>query len=138
MVASALVFALFHGTQNLPLFLDRFGFGLLAGVLVVRTGGLEAGIAAHVANNVFAFVWAGLTRTIAEVKATHPDLAGIVITHGTATLEETAYLLSLTLPDDLPVVLTGAQRPFTALSSDGPMNLVAAVRVAGPHGQIDQ
>ena len=70
MVASALLFALFHGTQNLPLFLDRFGFGLLAGVLVVRTGGLEAGIAAHVANNVSAFVWAGLTSTIADVKAT--------------------------------------------------------------------
>lgn len=69
-VVSAAVFALFHGTQNLPLFLDRFGFGLLAGVLVVRTGGLEAGVAAHIANNVSAFVWAGLTGTIAEVKAT--------------------------------------------------------------------
>ncbi len=69
-VVSALVFALFHGTQNLPLFLDRFGFGLLAGVLVVRTGGLEAGIAAHIANNISAFVWAGLTTSIAEVKAT--------------------------------------------------------------------
>lgn len=69
-VASAFVFALFHGTQNLPLFLDRFGFGLLAGLLVSRTGGLEAAIAAHVANNVFAFVWAGLTSSIATVKAT--------------------------------------------------------------------
>lgn len=74
--------------------------------------------------------WRALHAKIAEVKAAHPDLAGIVITHGTSTLEETAYLLSLTLPDDLPVVLTGAQRPFTGLSSDGPMNLVAAVRVA--------
>ncbi|MCA0251422.1 MAG: CPBP family intramembrane metalloprotease [Actinobacteria bacterium] len=69
-VASALIFALLHGTQNLPLFLDRFGFGLLAGFLVARTGGLEAAIAAHVANNVFAFVWAGLTTSIAAVKAT--------------------------------------------------------------------
>jgi L-asparaginase len=75
--------------------------------------------------------WRGLLAKIAEVKAAHPDLAGIVITHGTSTMEETAYFLSLTLPDDLPVVLTGAQRPFTGLSSDGPMNLVAAVRVAG-------
>jgi L-asparaginase len=75
--------------------------------------------------------WRALLGTIARVKAAHPDLAGIVVTHGTATLEETAYLLSLTLPDDMPVVLTGAQRPFTGLSSDGPMNLVAAVRVAG-------
>lgn len=86
-VASAGLFALFHGTQNLPLFLDRFGFGLLAGVLVVRTGGLEAGIAAHVANNLSAFVWAGLTSTIAQVKATQVigwldagiDLAGFAI-----------------------------------------------------------
>ncbi len=75
--------------------------------------------------------WQGMHRAIAQVKAAHPDLAGIVITHGTATLEETAYLLSLTLEDDMPVVVTGAQRPFTALSSDAQMNLVAAVRVAG-------
>ena len=69
-VVSAAVFALFHGTQNLPLFLDRFGFGLIAGFLVLRTGGLEAAVAAHVANNVFAFVWAGLTSSIAAVRTT--------------------------------------------------------------------
>lgn len=68
-VVSALVFALLHGTQNLPLFLDRLGFGLLAAVLVWRTGGLEAAIAAHIVNNVFAYVWAGLTTSIAEVRA---------------------------------------------------------------------
>ncbi len=67
-VVSALVFALLHGTQNLPLFLDRLGFGLLAAVLVWRTGGLEAGIAAHVINNVFAYVLAGLTSSIAEIR----------------------------------------------------------------------
>jgi L-asparaginase len=74
--------------------------------------------------------WQRLVATIAQVQAEHPDLAGVVITHGTATLEETAYALSLSLPGDLPVVVTGAQRPFTGLSSDGPMNLVAAVRAA--------
>jgi membrane protease YdiL (CAAX protease family) len=69
-VTSAAIFALFHGTQqNLPLFLDRFAFGVLAGVLVVRTGGLEAAIGAHVVNNVLAFVSAGLVTSIAEVKA---------------------------------------------------------------------
>ncbi len=67
-VVSALVFALLHGTQNLPLFLDRLGFGLLAAVLVLRTGGIEAGIAAHVVNNVFAYVLAGLTTSIAEIR----------------------------------------------------------------------
>ena len=55
-VVSAVVFALLHGTQNLPLFVDRLAFGLLAGLLVWRTGGLEAGIAAHMVNNVFAYV----------------------------------------------------------------------------------
>lgn len=70
-LASAAVFALFHGSQqNLPLLLDRFAFGVLAGVLVWRTGGLEAGIAAHVANNVSAFLLAGVTTSMAEVKAT--------------------------------------------------------------------
>jgi L-asparaginase len=75
--------------------------------------------------------WRALLACIAATRAAHPDLAGIVVTHGTATLEETAYFLSLTMPDDLPIVVTGAQRPFTGLSSDAPMNLVAAARVAG-------
>jgi uncharacterized protein len=68
-VASSLVFAVLHGTQNVPLFVDRLAFGLLAGLLVWRTGGLEAGIAAHVINNVFAYLIAGLTSTIAALKA---------------------------------------------------------------------
>lgn len=68
-VVSSLVFALLHGTQNLPLFVDRLAFALLAGLLVWRTGGLEAGIAAHVINNVFAYVIAGLTTSVAALKA---------------------------------------------------------------------
>jgi membrane protease YdiL (CAAX protease family) len=68
-IASAVVFALFHSTQNLPLFIDRLGFGLLAGLLVWRTGGLEASIAAHVINNVFAFLIAGLTTSVAALRA---------------------------------------------------------------------
>ncbi len=68
-VVSSLVFALLHGTQNLPLFIDRLAFGLLAGLLVLRTGGIEAGIAAHVVNNVFAYGIAGLTGSVAELKA---------------------------------------------------------------------
>jgi L-asparaginase len=75
--------------------------------------------------------WQRLVAAILAVEAAHPDLAGVVVTHGTATLEETAYALSLSLPTDLPVVVTGAQRPFTGLSTDGHMNLVAAVRTAG-------
>lgn len=67
-VVSSVVFALLHGTQNLPLFVDRLAFALLAGLLVWRTGGLEAGIAAHVINNVFAYVFAGLTTSVAALK----------------------------------------------------------------------
>lgn len=68
-VVSSVVFALLHGTQNWPLFIDRLAFGLLAALLVWRTGGLEAGIAAHVVNNVFAYLIAGLTTSIAKLKA---------------------------------------------------------------------
>lgn len=68
-LVSALIFAAFHGTQNLPLFLDRFGFGVLAGVLVARTGGLEAAIAIHVVNNILAFSYAGLVSSIAQIMA---------------------------------------------------------------------
>ena len=72
-VVSAVLFALLHGLQNPALFVDRLAFGLLAGLLVWRTGGLEAGIAAHVVNNVCAYVIAGLTTSIAALQGDQRD-----------------------------------------------------------------
>ena len=59
-----------------------------------------------------------------------PKVKGIVITHGTDTLEETAYFLNLVVKSDKPVVLVGSMRPATAMSADGPINLVNAVALA--------
>ncbi|HEX2173524.1 MAG TPA: asparaginase [Dehalococcoidia bacterium] len=75
--------------------------------------------------------WLALNDFVHEVAATEPGIAGIAITHGTATLEETAYFLNLTLKIDLPVVVVGAQRPPTGLSTDTPINLLNAAQVAG-------
>lgn len=93
-VASALLFALFHGSQNLPLFLDRFAFGMLAALLVWRTGGLEAGIAAHTANNLLAYGSAALTGSVAGLRAVNTlswsnaavDIAGFAAVALIATL----------------------------------------------------
>jgi L-asparaginase len=59
-----------------------------------------------------------------------PSIAGIVITHGTDTLEESAFFLNLVVKSDKPVVLVGSMRPSTAVSADGPLNLYDAVAVA--------
>jgi L-asparaginase len=74
-------------------------------------------------------VWLKLGRRINELAAM-PDVAGIVITHGTDTIEETAYFLNLVVKSAKPVVLTAAMRPSTALSADGPLNFFNAVAVA--------
>lgn len=74
--------------------------------------------------------WRELVLLCERLVAETPGLAGIVIGHGTASLEETAYFLSLTLTVSVPVVLVGSQRPASALSSDAGMNLVNAVRTA--------
>jgi L-asparaginase len=75
-------------------------------------------------------VWIKLARRVNELQA-RPDVTGIVVTHGTDTMEETGYFLNLVTKGDKPVVLVGSMRPATAISADGPMNLYNATAVAG-------
>jgi L-asparaginase len=74
--------------------------------------------------------WLNLARRINKVITERKDLSGIVVTHGTATLTQTAFFLYLTIKSDMPVVILGAQRPSTGISADGPLNLLSAIRVA--------
>ncbi|MDB5963376.1 MAG: L-asparaginase [Massilia sp.] len=73
--------------------------------------------------------WLTLAKRV-NVLLAQPNVDGIVITHGTDTLEETAYFLDLVVKSRKPVVLVGAMRPSTALSADGPINLYNSVLLA--------
>jgi L-asparaginase len=70
-----------------------------------------------------------LATRVAEVLRA-PDVDGVVYIQGTNTLEETAYFYNLTVRSEKPIVVTGAQRPYNGLSTDGPINLLDAIRVA--------
>ena len=74
-------------------------------------------------------VWLKLAARCNELLA-QDDVDGIVITHGTDTMEETAYFLSLVVHSDKPIVLVGSMRPATAISADGPINLYNGVALA--------
>ena len=73
--------------------------------------------------------WLNLSKRINGILA-EGKADGVVVTHGTATLEETAYFLHLTVKSDKPVVVTGAMRPPTAMGTDADVNLLDAIRVA--------
>jgi L-asparaginase len=68
-------------------------------------------------------------NSVNKIFSEDPQVAGVVVTHGTSTLEETAYFLNFTIKHDRPVVLVGL-RPSTPISADGPLNLLNAVRAA--------
>lgn len=79
-------------------------------------------------NQVDSALWLRLARHINQLAQT--DIDGFVITHGTDTMDETAYFLNLTVKTEKPVILTGAMRPSTAASADGPLNLYQAIHLA--------
>ncbi len=74
--------------------------------------------------------WLGLAKRINQIFRDDPGAAGVAVTHGTATLEETAYFLNLTVKTSRPVVITGAMRPPTGLGTDSDVNLMDCIRVA--------
>ncbi len=74
--------------------------------------------------------WMKLAKRVSELLKSK-DVDGVVITHGTDTIEETGYFLNLTLKSEKPVVLVGSMRPGSAMSADGPLNIYNAVIVAG-------
>jgi L-asparaginase len=74
-------------------------------------------------------VWLKLAKRINERLASG-EVNGVVVTHGTDTMEETAYFVDLVTPNDKPIVFTGSMRPATAVGADGPANLYNAVAVA--------
>ena len=82
-------------------------------------------------TNMNTAIWLKLAARINAIFSEDAKVAGVVVTHGTNTLEETAYFLHLTVKHDKPVVIVGSQRPATAISADGPLNLLNAIRVAG-------
>lgn len=82
--------------------------------------------------------WLRLAKRSNEIFSTDAGLAGIVITHGTDTMEETAYFLNLTVKSDRPVVLVGSMRSSNEVSADGPANLINAVRVATNEQSVGQ
>lgn len=126
------------GVQDAPGTLGRYRAGSLTAEQVVasvpelaRHARVEAEQFSNVASpRITPAHWIALAQRINAVLRDRRDLAGVVVTHGTDRLEETAFFLYLAVRSEKPVVVVGAQRPATGISPDGPINLLAAVRTA--------
>jgi L-asparaginase len=107
---------------------------LIAGVPALAQHRLESeSVAAIDSKDMDAATWQRLAQRAAHHLA-RPEVAGVVVTHGTDTLEESAWFLQRVLAPAKPLVLTAAMRPASALSADGPANLFDAVVLAGTPG----
>lgn len=123
------------GVQNAPGSLGSYRAGTLTAEQIIasvpelaRHAQVETEQFSNVASSLITPVqWVALAKRINEALQ-RPDLAGVVVTHGTDRLEETAFFLYLTVRSNKPVAVVGAQRPATGISPDGPINLLAAVR----------
>jgi L-asparaginase len=126
------------GTGASPTDLSNYRAGTLAGQALVDAvpqirqiaDVTVEQVANVVSSDITLDIWLKLARRINQILVDDPAVAGVVVTHGTNTLEETAYFLNLTVKSDRPVVLVGSMRPATAISADGPLNLLNAVRTA--------
>jgi len=125
------------GVQNAPGTLGAYRAGALTAEQIIasvpelsRFAQVETEQFSNVASGfITPEMWVQLAKRINTVLQ-REDLAGVVVTHGTDRLEETAFFLYLTVRSTKPVVVVGAQRPATGISPDGPINLLAAVRTA--------
>jgi L-asparaginase len=126
------------GVQDDPEDPTRYRAGALSAETIVES---VPGLSEHARIEVLQFSnmpstqikpadWVRLSQTVSRQLTGREDLAGVVITHGTDRMEETAFFLHLTVASEKPVVMVGAQRPATHFSADGPANLLAAVRTA--------
>jgi len=124
------------GVQDAPGTLGSYRAGTLAAEQIIasvpelsRHAIIEAEQFSNVASTAITPTqWLALSKRIETVLRERKDLAGVIVTHGTDRLEETAFFLYLTVRSDKPVIVVGAQRPATGISPDGPINLLAAVR----------
>ena len=108
----------------------KLGAGDFAATLPAGMPALRTEEAAHLPSSHFTLETLATIRQRVLTLTEEPDARGVVVTHGTDTLEETAYLLDLTVPGDKPLVVTGAMRTASDVGYDGYANLAAAVRVA--------